>query len=301
MDIYLLLVIALVLFATKSLSILTLRLHLPQVVGALAAGILLGPAVFGLVEPNEVLSSIADMGVLILLFSAGMETDFRELRHSLKSSTLIAVMGIAVSLAFGFGVALLIFGPSMEAFFIGVIIASTSTSITVEALHELGKLKTKSGTAIMGTAVVDDILGIIILALILGMVTGDGFSGFTIGLTLVRIVGFFIFAIICGMGINKLFNYMYDKFGERRRLSIFALAFCFIIFSPASTTGGGLGKDNFLAEGTLAGSYATITSRIGLRNMFFKPFFLILRLLRITASEPSSFTTWSIACCISTA
>jgi Kef-type K+ transport system membrane component KefB len=152
------------------------------------------------------------------------------------------VLGIALAITCGFGVALLVMGPSLESFFIGVVIASTSTSITVEALHEMDKLKTKSGTAIMGVSIIDDIIGIVILAIVLGM-SGSGFSIGTIGITLVKIVAFFIFAVICGFGVNKLFILMYDRLGVKRRLSIFALAFCFLMaylaeqFGLASITG----------------------------------------------------------------
>ena len=276
-DTNLLLMIALVLFATKSLSIITLRLHLPQVVGALMAGILLGPAVLGMVEPSETISSIADIGVLILLFSAGMETDFKELRHSLKSSTLIAALGIALSLTTGFGVALLILGPSVEAFFVGIIIASTSTSITVEALHELGKLKSKSGMTIMSTSVIDDIIGIVILAVVLGMSAGNGFSTFTVGFTLLRIALFFIFAIICGMGVNRVFNYMYDKFGERRRLSIFALAFCLIMAFLAEMLGLAGITGAYIAGIALCNTRCVERLEVNtnvLSYMFFTPIFL---------------------------
>ena len=148
-DTRLLLFIALILLSTKILAIFMKHIHLPQVIGALAAGVLLGPAVFNLIEPNETISAIAEFGVILLLFSAGMETDFRQLRNSLKSSLVISTLGVVVALGGGFAIALLFGKPSFESFFIGVVIASMSTSITVEALSEMGKLKTKTGTALM--------------------------------------------------------------------------------------------------------------------------------------------------------
>jgi len=276
MDIQLLLIIALVLFSTKAMSLLTKKLHLPQVVGALMAGILLGPAVFNFIQPSETLSSMADIGVLLLLFSAGMETDFAKLRRSLGSSTVIAAMGIILAVGGGFGIAMLFGLSGIEAFFIGVIIASTSTSITVEALHELGKLKSTSGTAIMGTSVMDDILGIVILAVVLGMSTG-GVSIASVGITLVRIIIFFIFATICGFGVNKLFNYMYGKFGIKRRFSIFALAFCFLMsflaeqFGLASITGAFIAGIAFCNTRCVE---QLETSTNTLSYMFFTPVFL---------------------------
>ena len=227
-DTNLLLIIALVLLSTKVIAILMRRIHLPQVVGALIAGVLLGPAALGLVEPNETISVIAEFGVIFLLFSAGMETDFRQLRSCFKSSLLISVLGVAVALGGGFAVACLFGKPSFESFFIGVIIASMSTSITVEALQEMGKLKTKTGTAIMGASLFDDILVIVILAIIMGM-GANGFTVTSVAVILLKIAVFFAFAVAAGLGVNKLFNFLYGRFGEKRRLAIFAVAYCFLI------------------------------------------------------------------------
>lgn len=222
------LILALILFSTKICGILTRRIHLPQVVGALIAGILLGPAVFNMVEPNESISTIADLGVIVLLFSAGIETDFKQLRSTFKSSFIIALSGICVAIAGGFIAAMIIGRPSFESFFIGTVIASTSVSIGVEALHEMGKIKTKSAVGMVGAAAIDDILGIVLLAVVLGMGEG-GLSFASVGLTLIKIISFFVFAIVCGFIANKGFSFLNNKFGQTRRLSIFALAFCFLM------------------------------------------------------------------------
>jgi Kef-type K+ transport system membrane component KefB len=101
-DTYIFFGIALILLSTKAFSILFKRVHLPQVVGALLAGILLGPAVFNWMEPNETITVLAEFGVILLLFSAGMETDFRQLRNSFKASLLISVLGVVAALGGGF-------------------------------------------------------------------------------------------------------------------------------------------------------------------------------------------------------
>ncbi|MCL2228015.1 MAG: cation:proton antiporter [Oscillospiraceae bacterium] len=235
-DIRLLLFIALILLSTKAMSMFMKRLHLPQVVGALVAGVLLGPAVLNLVEPNETISVIAEFGVIFLLFAAGMETDFRQLRKSLKSSLLISVLGVAVALGGGFLVAFLFGNPTFESFFVGVIIASMSTSITVEALNEMGKLKTKVGTALMGASLFDDVLVIVILALVMGM-GGGGFSIGILGITLLRIAAFFALAVIAGIIVNKFFNWFYGRFGNRGKLAIFAIAYCFLMAYLAEMLG----------------------------------------------------------------
>jgi len=270
------LIIAIILLSTKALSIFMKRFHLPQVVGALAAGVIIGPAVFHLVEPNEVLSVIAEIGVVLLLFSAGMETDYRELRSTLKSSLFISLLGVAAALGGGFAIALLFGNPTFESFFIGIVIASMSTSITVEALSEMGKLKSKSGTALLGASLFDDILVIIILAVVLGM-GPEGFSTAALGMTMLRIVIFFAFAIGAGYCINKLFTFLHSKFGKRRRLTVFAIAYCFLLaylaefFGLADITGAYIAGIafcrtrcvEFLETGTHSLSY-----------MFFTPMFL---------------------------
>jgi len=241
-DIQLLLFIALILLSTKALSMVMKKIHLPQVVGALVAGVMLGPAVFGLVEPNETITVIAEVGVILLLFSAGMETDFRQLRKSAKSSLLISLLGVAAALGGGFLAAYLFGNQTFESFFIGVIIASMSTSITVETLNEMGKLKTIVGTTLMGASLFDDVLVIIILALLMGM-GGGGFSAAILGLTLLKIAGFFAFAIVAGILVNKFFNWFYGKFGNKSKLAIFAIAYCFLmayfaeVFGLADITG----------------------------------------------------------------
>jgi len=275
-DTNLLLFIALILLATKVLAIFMKHIHLPQVIGALAAGVLLGPAAFNLIEPNETISAIAEIGVILLLFSAGMETDFRQLRNSLKSSLTISALGVVMALGGGFAVAFLFGKPSFESFFIGVVIASMSTSITVEALSEMGKLKTRTGTALLGASLFDDILVIMILAVTMGM-GATGFSFASLWTILLKIAAFFAFAIAAGLCINKLFNYLYNTFGEKRRLTIFAIAYCFLMaylaefFGLANITGAYLAGIAFCSTRCVE---SLETKTHGLSYMFFTPVFL---------------------------
>ncbi|MCL1995031.1 MAG: cation:proton antiporter [Defluviitaleaceae bacterium] len=242
MDTSIFLWIALILVSTKTLSIAFKRIHMPQVIGALLAGILLGPAVLGLTEPNETIAILAEFGVILMLFSAGMETDLRQLRNSLKASFFISTFSVVAVIA-GAGAVAYAFGMSvLESVFIGIALASSTTSIIVESLQEIGKLKSKTGTVILSASLVDDILVIIILAVVIGM-GADNVSAAAILPILLRIVGFFIFAGAVGFGVNKLFNVMYDRLGSKGRFSIFAIAYCFAMaflaeqFGLASITG----------------------------------------------------------------
>jgi len=279
-DIHVLLIIALILFTTKAFSISMKTIHMPQVIGALIAGVLLGPGVFKLVEPNETIGAIAEFGVIFLLFSAGMETDFRQLKCMLKSSLLISTLGVVVALGGGFGLAF-VFSKTLgfslfQSFFIGVVIASMSTSITVEALSEMGKLKTKTGTALLGASVFDDILVIIVLAVTLG-IGSNGFSFLTLGIILIKIIVFFIFAIGAGILVNKLFNWAFARLGEKRRFTIFSIAYCFLMaylaerFGLADITGAYIAGVAFC--NTRCVEYLE-TKTHWLSYMFFTPVFL---------------------------
>ena len=275
-DTNLLLIIALILLSAKAFSLFMRRMHLPQVIGALMAGLVLGPAVFNLAQPNETISAIAEFGVIFLLFSAGMETDFKQLRSCFKASLLISLLGIIAALGGGFAVAFLFGKPSFESFFIGVVIASMSTSITVEALQEMGKLKSKTGTAILGASLLDDIFVIVILAVAMGAGT-TGFSAGSIALILLRIAAFFAFAVIAGLLVSKLFNFVYDRFGTTRRLSIFAIAYCFLMawlaeqFGLADITGAYIAGIAFC--NTRCVEYLETKTHV-LSYMFFTPVFL---------------------------
>jgi len=279
-DAHILLIIALILLTTKAFSITMKSIHMPQVIGALIAGVLLGPAVFKVAEPNETISAIAEFGVIFLLFSAGMETDFRQLKGMLKPSLLISILGVVVALGGGFALALLFsktLGLSLfQSFFIGVVIASMSTSIMVEALSEMGKLKTKTGTALLGASVFDDILVIIVLAVTMG-IGSSGFSLLSLGIILLKIIAFFAFAIGAGLLVNKLFNWAFARKGEKRRFTIFAIAYCFLmaylaeLFGLADITGAYIAGVAFCS--TRCVEYLE-TKTHWLSYMFFTPIFL---------------------------
>jgi Kef-type K+ transport system membrane component KefB len=229
--------LAIILLSTKVLGLLTKKAQMPQVVGALLAGVILGPAMLGILDETSFLHEIAEIGVIVLMFGAGMETDIKELKESGKASLIIALCGVIIPLLGGFGVSYIFNRPSIIAsdasasiflqnLFIGVILTATSVSITVETLKELGKLKTKSGNAILGAAIIDDILGIIALTIITSMAD----STVNIGIVLLKIAGFFFFSGIVGF----LFYKFYKKWAESskkglHRHAIIAFVFCLLM------------------------------------------------------------------------
>lgn len=223
--------IALILISTKILGLLTRRIQLPQVVGALIAGLLLGPACFGVLQETDFIKNIAEIGVIVLMFAAGLETDVQELKKTGLASFIIALLGVIVPLVGGYFVAT-IYNPvtdqqtMLQNIFVGVVLTATSVRITVETLKELGKLSTKTGNAILGAALIDDVLGIIALTVI------SSFAGSDVSLwvILLKILGFFIFCGVVAFLFIKFVNPWINKYKkDLRRFVILAFAFCLLM------------------------------------------------------------------------
>jgi Kef-type K+ transport system membrane component KefB len=226
--------LALILLTTKVLGLMTRRMRMPQVVGALIAGLVLGPAMLNVITQTEYIKDSAEIGVIVLMFCAGMETDVHELKKSGKASFVIALIGVIVPLIGGYAVAAYFNQPGiiesgaptslfLQNVFIGVILTATSVSITVETLKEIGKLKTHSGNAILGAAIIDDILGIIALTVITSMAD----TSVSLGIVLLKIVGFFIFAAVAGYIFFKFFTKWAAKADKGlQRHAIIAFVFC---------------------------------------------------------------------------
>lgn len=226
MDYHFLFEVALILFCTKLLSMMCKKIRMPQVVGALFAGLLIGPAMLGILEANDFLDKISEIGVIALMFAAGLETDIQELKKTGKASFVIAVMGVLIPLAGGYFIASMFnVGPDvfLQNLFIGVILTATSVSITVETLKEMGKLSTKSGNAILGAALIDDILGIIALTVI----TSVADSSVNISIVLFKIVAFFALSLVVGIFLYKRFNHWFSRYDrDKKRFPIMAFVFC---------------------------------------------------------------------------
>lgn len=239
-----LLFIAIVLVSTKCLGLLTKKFHMPQVVGALVAGLIIGPACLNLSsimlvgESDAMIHSLSEIGVIVLMFSAGLETDIQKLKQSGLASLVIALLGVVIPCVGGALVAHFFTdstGVTGQAvmyrnIFIGVILTATSVSITVETLREMGKLNTNAGNAILGAAVIDDVLGIIALTIIttLGGQKGGGETP-SLGMVLLKILLFFIFAIVVAFVFGELYyKWTSESPNVQRRYGIMALAYCLL-------------------------------------------------------------------------
>lgn len=308
-------VLAVILLTTKVLGLIFRKCGLPQVLGYIIAGILIGPAIFGdflgfsLIgqagegyTPLFVLGSVGNdglgifskIGVLLLMFSAGLETDLKELKNTGLAALLIACAGVAVPMGLGILICLPFQGvvPGLDniynCIFVGAILTATSVAITVSVLKELGKISTKLGTTIVSAAIIDDVIGIIVLSIVTGIAksgeAGGNLSGFeafkaTPYGTIIMIVAFFIVAILVGFGVSKLFRWLEKKRPETHRLPIFSLVVCFVyswaaeeIFGVADITGAFL-AGIILSTAHRASAYTDKKLEVNTYTMFAPVFF----------------------------
>ena len=221
--------LAIIVIFAKFFGILARKCKAPQVVGEIIAGLLIGPSVLGFVSLSDFLSQMAEIGVILLMFSAGLETNLRDLIKTGFKATLIACAGVFVPLVGGtllyscfYGFAKIGTPEFFSALFIGVILTATSVSITVQALREMGKLKGTIGTTILSAAIIDDVIGIIVLTVVVGLSNGSTNAG-TVCL---KTALFFVFSIVVGLLIYKLFKYIDGRYPHTRRIPIMGLALC---------------------------------------------------------------------------
>ena len=283
--------IALILLSTKVLGLFSKKIKLPQVVGALLAGVILGPACLGWVQSTEMLGSLSEIGVIVLMFAAGLETDIHEMKRSGKASFIIALIGVLVPLAGGAAVAYF-FNDSVDGnvllqnIFIGIILTATSVSITVETLKEMGKLSTRAGNAILGAAIIDDVLGIIALTVVISMAD----SSVSIGMVLLKILGFFVFTFVAAVGYHYAFKKWTDNSPVKlRRYVVISFVFCLVLsycaevfFGVADITGA------FFAGLALSGTAKSdyITKRFDtLSYMLLSPIFFASIGLKVILPE----------------
>lgn len=224
--------LAIIIVFAKFFGLLARKLRAPQVAGEIVAGLLIGPSILGLVQQTDFLTQMAEIGVILLMFSAGLETDLKELMKTGPIAFLIACAGVFVPLAGGTLLYMAFYGMApwgsekfFMAVFIGVIMTATSVSITVESLKELGKLKGKVGTTILSAAIIDDVLGIIVLTFVVGVKNPDSNPGKVVVSTLL----FFALVLVVGFFLYKLFDIFDERYPHTRRIPILGLALCFFL------------------------------------------------------------------------
>ncbi len=247
-----LLQLAILLVAAAVGGWLASKVSMPPVLGQILVGIIIGPTVFDLVDGEDILiRDISQIGVVFLMFLAGLETDLKELKASGKGASIIAMGGVLLPLGLGTLVPLLFFkgflpdGDAhhqlMFALYIGTILTATSVSISVSVLRDMKQLASKQGISILGAAIIDDVVGIILLAVVSGMVNPSADTNVT--QLMIKIVSFFVIAVIGGIIISKGITKFAQGSVWRDRIVTFAIILCFVfaylaeMFSVAAITG----------------------------------------------------------------
>ncbi len=242
--------LALIIVFAELFALIAKKLKMPQVVGQIIAGLLIGPSILGLVNQTEFIAMMAEIGVVLIMFSAGLETNLSDLIKTGPKAILVACVGVAVPLGGGYLLSSCFNGfaePGTTEFignlFIGVILTATSVGITVQTLKEMGRLKGEIGTLILSAAIIDDIIGIIVLTFVIGMKDPSSNASGVIINTLL----FFVFVIVVGVVSYKVMKIADARWEHHRRIPIFSICLCFIFTYVA---------EHFFGIADITGAYA---------------------------------------------
>lgn len=231
--------LTLILLATTIVGHFSTRIGVPAVIGQLLVGVVMGPALLGWLKLTSSLESFAQIGVIILMFIAGLESDLQLLKRYLKPSVLVAILGVIVPVAGSYLVAVSYHLPQTESLFISVIFAATSVSISVEVLKEMNALSSREGTTILGAAVVDDVLAVVILSVLVST-TGTAVGGHTSGNLLITTLLQVIYFAAIYFVVRWLAPYLV-KIGNRLLIpmgpTLMAIILCFGMAYVAEVVG----------------------------------------------------------------
>lgn len=282
--------LGLILLFVRFFYLLTEKIHIPKVLGSLIAGIVLGPAIFNIIQPSNTITLLSKIAIVFLMFSIGMETRLKSFISSTKKFLLIAVTVVAFPLILGFLFSRLYTASFVENFIFGAIITTSSVSITLDSLMELKKMKTSVGMAILGAGVIDDIIGIIFLTLIINN------SSITIGMfsvVLAKIFLFFLVAIAFGFVVHLIFTLL-ETLLKSDSISAYALAYALIMAYIAESFGLSAIIGAYIAGlviGTTDSAKKTKKQLDNLVGLFFMPIFSASMGLKLQSLN-FSISTW---------
>jgi Kef-type K+ transport system membrane component KefB len=230
--------ILIVLIAAKAGGEIAERLGQPAVLGELAFGVVVGPSALGWVEPTAILTAFAQLGAILLLFEVGLETDLAGVLRVGGAATRVASIGVAVPMVLGYAVASAFGEARLISIFLGATLTATSVGITARVLSDLRKLDTDEGRTILGAAVVDDVMGLVILAVVSSVVVGKSITVWSVSRIIGAAVGFLVAALLVGLKVSPpLFRWLSDKLRVRGILITAAFAFCLVMSYAADALG----------------------------------------------------------------
>ena len=213
------------------------RIGQTAVLGELLAGVVIGPGGLGLVEESAVIHALAELGVLILLFEVGLESDLGELLRAGPQATLVAVVGVVLPFAAGFGIMQALGHPPLLAVFVGATLTATSVGITARVLADLGRLQDAAAAVVLGAAVVDDVLGLIILAVVTGVAQTGGVSAGSIALLSGKALAFLLVALLLGRRLAPVLIGWIGRLQARGTLIVYSLVFAMTMAALADRIG----------------------------------------------------------------
>ena len=243
------LAIVVIIVAAKLGGFISTRFNQPSVLGELLAGLLLGPTAFDMLHSwtflfhdsemlAELITIMAELGVILLMLLAGLELHLPDLLHAGKVSALSGILGVLVPLGLGFGTAVLFGAGSQEALFLGLTLAATSVSISAQTLMELNVLRSRVGLALLGAAVFDDILVILVLSISFVLV-GDSAGGLnSVLLTIVKMIGYIGVAVALGFWVIPWLAHKINKLPISKGTLAFVLVICLLYAYAAEVFGG---------------------------------------------------------------
>lgn len=295
--------LAIIILSAKFMGILAKKCKAPMVVGEIIAGLIVGPCLFDWVVSSDYISKMAEIGVILIMFSAGLETNLKELKKSGLIAFLIACAGVLVPLVGGAVLYMAFFGWSawgsegfVKALFVGSIMTATSVGITVECLREMGYLKGKIGQTILSAAIIDDVIGIIVLTLVIGFKDPSSNT--------LRVVGnmavFFAIALVGGYILYRIMQKVDAKYPHSRRIPIIGLGICFAMAYCA---------EKYFGIADITGAYVAgiilcnirdaeyIDRKVSINNyMIFGPIFFVGIGLKTNLKDLDTSMLWFSAC-----
>ena len=239
---HLLLVLAAVLATAKLLGALAQRLGQPAVLGELVAGVILGGSIFGILDPTDpVIAALAELGVIVLLFEIGLDTDLRKMAKVAGAATMVGLVGVVIPLVLGYVAASSVLGlERIPALVCAAALTATSVGISARVLSDIGQLSSREGQVVLGAAVLDDIVGLIVLSVVTGIVVGGSWTVMGIVKTTVIAVGFVVVALTVGRLLARpVFNSLHS-IRAPGTLGAVALAFAFLISALAASAGSAM-------------------------------------------------------------
>jgi Kef-type K+ transport system membrane component KefB len=270
-----LLELLLIFASAKLLAEIFERLRLPGVLGELAAGIVLGPFALAWIRPGHITEALAELGAIFLLFHVGLETSPRDLLRVGKQALAVAILGVAAPFILGFGYMWLRGDEIHEAVFVGAALVATSVGITARVLGDMGALRSRVARIILGAAVFDDILGMVLLAIVSGMAAGGGIRWLNFGILLAEAIGFALFMILVGPRIVRRVRPGLEKMSTRHAPLALSLVLC-LLLSWASTKIGMAAIIGSFFAGLVLADYSpewNLEPRIGAITEFLAPVF----------------------------